>query len=378
MYGLVFAGGGAKGAYQIGVWRALTELDIKVGLSVGTSVGALNGALYAQKEYELAKDLWLNMSMKSVFSGEQEFLDGLEKTFNKQVFKNDMNFYRKFYRYVSENRGLDITPLRNNIQNILNEEKIRNSGIDFGFVTYSINERKPLKLFIDKIQEGEIKYYLLGSALVPGFAQDKNFPIKFIDGGIHDRFPIQMAIDKGYKDIIAVETRKKKPKKYLNANVTYIVPSGDTGNFLIFDKNTSKRNMTMGYLDGLRTFEKVFGHSYFFKDTFTNKQFLKSLMKMSNSKLGALFVKTIKPEEMTLKQFLEVDLPYIIKKLSLKNTYSYQDTIFSLLEYLLKYNEIERLELYSIEEALRLIDNDFLEESIESKVRDILKSIVVL
>lgn len=46
--GLVFAGGGGKGAYQIGVWRAVRELQLEQHIAVvaGTSVGALNGALF--------------------------------------------------------------------------------------------------------------------------------------------------------------------------------------------------------------------------------------------------------------------------------------------------------------------------------------------
>ena len=46
-YGLVLAGGGAKGIYQIGAWRAIRELEIPITCVVGTSVGAMNGAMVA-------------------------------------------------------------------------------------------------------------------------------------------------------------------------------------------------------------------------------------------------------------------------------------------------------------------------------------------
>ena len=32
-YGLVFDGGGARGAYQIGAWRALSEAGVKIRIS---------------------------------------------------------------------------------------------------------------------------------------------------------------------------------------------------------------------------------------------------------------------------------------------------------------------------------------------------------
>ena len=43
---LVLAGGGAKGSYQIGVWRALQELDWHPAIITGASVGTLNGCMF--------------------------------------------------------------------------------------------------------------------------------------------------------------------------------------------------------------------------------------------------------------------------------------------------------------------------------------------
>lgn len=40
---IVLGGGGAKGSYQIGVWKALRKLRVKYDIVTGTSVGALNG-----------------------------------------------------------------------------------------------------------------------------------------------------------------------------------------------------------------------------------------------------------------------------------------------------------------------------------------------
>ena len=48
-FGLVLSGGGAKGAYEVGVWKALEDYGITDDITVisGTSVGALNAALFA-------------------------------------------------------------------------------------------------------------------------------------------------------------------------------------------------------------------------------------------------------------------------------------------------------------------------------------------
>ena len=57
MKALVLSGGGAKGSYQIGVWKALRELNIHFDIITGTSSGALNGALMTQNSYHKAKVL---------------------------------------------------------------------------------------------------------------------------------------------------------------------------------------------------------------------------------------------------------------------------------------------------------------------------------
>lgn len=58
-WGLVLAGGGGKGAYEIGVWKALMERkDLHISAVSGTSVGALNGALFSTGDFELAQAIW--------------------------------------------------------------------------------------------------------------------------------------------------------------------------------------------------------------------------------------------------------------------------------------------------------------------------------
>ena len=46
-YALVLAGGGTKGAYQIGALKALKELGIEIEAITGASIGAINGAIVA-------------------------------------------------------------------------------------------------------------------------------------------------------------------------------------------------------------------------------------------------------------------------------------------------------------------------------------------
>lgn len=63
---LVLAGGGAKGSYQIGVWRALQELDWVPAIITGASVGTLNGCMFAMGKAEEAEALWRSLENHDV------------------------------------------------------------------------------------------------------------------------------------------------------------------------------------------------------------------------------------------------------------------------------------------------------------------------
>lgn len=89
--GLVLAGGGGKGAYELGVWKALDELKLTKYITVfsGTSIGAFNSVLFAMNDMKKADELWEEVTMdKLVPISKSELIKGVldyileEKTFN--------------------------------------------------------------------------------------------------------------------------------------------------------------------------------------------------------------------------------------------------------------------------------------------------------
>ena len=62
-YAIALAGGGSKGIYQIGAWKALKELGIEFVAITGTSIGAINGAFMVQGDLQKACDMWMNLRM---------------------------------------------------------------------------------------------------------------------------------------------------------------------------------------------------------------------------------------------------------------------------------------------------------------------------
>ena len=67
---LVLQGGGALGAYQVGVYEALHEAGIEPDWVIGTSIGAINGAIIAgnKPEHRLPRlrELWERFEQDSL------------------------------------------------------------------------------------------------------------------------------------------------------------------------------------------------------------------------------------------------------------------------------------------------------------------------
>ncbi len=272
MYGLVLQGGGAKGSYHIGVWKALRELGIKISAVTGTSVGALNGAFIAQDDFDIALKLWENMNTEKVFNASQkvhEFFQEFEfdySDFNdyKKIFrKKNLETYPIIMAELVENKGLDISPLRELIDSMLDEDKIRNGNCDFGLVTISLSDFKPMKLFIEDIPVGKLSEYLLATSFLPVFKQQKLDGKTFIDGGFYDNLPVDMMVERGYKNIITSEIQFGVIRDIINykkvnrndANVIRIMASEDLGGILQFEEQTSKRNIKTGYEDTMKIFK---------------------------------------------------------------------------------------------------------------------------
>ncbi len=65
--GLLLCGGGAKGAYQIGCWKALREARLDGFAAIaGSSVGAMNAALIASGRFEKGDRTWRRLRARDV------------------------------------------------------------------------------------------------------------------------------------------------------------------------------------------------------------------------------------------------------------------------------------------------------------------------
>lgn len=266
-FGLVLGGGGSKGAYEMGVWKALCELGIEIDIVTGTSIGALNGALVAQKDYDKAMDVWNNLNYEAVLSNVKnvEFttVEGAKK-----LVKNAL-------REIVVDGGMDTQPLEKLIYENIDEQKLRSSDIKLGIVTVELPAMKVAELTCDMIAEGEVCEYLLASAAIyPAFKRREIGGNMFIDGGYRNNLPVDFAASLGAEDILAVDLDSiglVPRRKRTDVNVTVLKSYWSLGNFLVFEQNLIQKNIKLGYNDTLKLFGKLEGYGYTFEPGETQK-----------------------------------------------------------------------------------------------------------
>lgn len=262
-YGLVLAGGGAKGAYQIGAWRALRELGIEFNAIAGTSIGAINGALMAQGSFETAMRFWSNAEVSNGINLPFELKSG-ENLFSLS------NMPQIFYE-VLRNGGIDISPAKKIVEDNISEEAVRASNIPLAIVTFNLNNMKPVELFVSDMPEGTMIDYIMASARFPGLNKQGPDDAQYLDGGVYDNAPLGILRRHGYHRLIVIDISSRKGMAHKEdwscANIVYIRPyvPEDLGAAFEFDKDMNERRMEMGYYDTKKAFGELFGKDYYFK-----------------------------------------------------------------------------------------------------------------
>ena len=262
MKGLVLEGGGTKGAYQLGAYKALKELGMEFDGIVGTSIGALNAAFIIQGDYDIMEDIWLNQDYKSFMIIEEDLY---EKYKNTEFKVKDIVAIVDLMNRVRKNEGIDITPLKNLLKEYIDEDKIRKSSKDFGLVTVYLDKKIiPQHLMKEDIPEGQLVDYLIASASLPIFQLDKLDDKLYLDGFLSDNTPVGLLANKKYDDIIVLRlsndvTGDKNLKKYVDINLTVIKPSMDLGGSLNKDKDHMEKLFKLGYMDVMKTYKRYDG-----------------------------------------------------------------------------------------------------------------------
>jgi len=354
-YGLVLEGGGAKGSFQIGAWRALREAGIKLKGVSGVSVGALNGALICMDDPEKAEDIWHNINYSAVMDFNMNTGSILETA--EEIKK------------LIKDRGVDITPLKKLLHETVDEEKIRNSHCELFATTFSVSDMKLLNIDVKSASEGKMEEILLASAFFPVFKTEKLSGKLYTDGGGFNNVPLDVLVDRGYQDVIVVRIygpgydREKKVKIPEGTNIYHIAPREELGGVLEFDKKRSRKNMALGYLEASRLLYGLDGRRYYIYAPYEEPYYFDRMM--SELELLKIYLESVLDEEALAyldgyRFYTENVFPELARELKLKPDWDYKDMYLAMLEELAVTFKISRYRVYKADELAREIHKSLL------------------
>lgn len=258
---LVLGGGGSLGAYELGAWRALRDMDVEFHMVTGTSIGAINAALIAQGDYDLVDRLWSTVTVDHVM------VDGINMYTEIEKYLNQRTELRAFLRRYAKNRGADISPLVDLVTKSVDERRVRASKLELGLVAVEFPTLSPLELMLPDIPDGQLVDYLMASAACfPAFPVYHIGDKGYIDGGYYDNLPVNLALKNGADEVIAIDLfgTPAHPTMVGRPWMTFVQPSRALGPILMFDREVLDRNILLGELDTLRAFGRVLGRRYSF------------------------------------------------------------------------------------------------------------------
>lgn len=263
--GLVLSGGGGKGAYELGVWKALKDLKIDKHIDVfaGTSIGAFNAVLFAQDDMEAAERLWDEVTMDKLIPLSK--LQLFKKGVGLLIGGKNPNFAAKYMSQkfeegaVSKSGAVDIINKYLKIESI----KLRNK------VCYAACTQLPdlkVKYFrINDYSDALGKEMIIASASLPLIYDcTEILGEKYIDGGVVDNTPIQPVYGEGCDIIIVVMLNKDSRinrELYPKAKIIEILPKNLDETVLTgtlnLDDDAKKNRIKEGYNDTMNLLEPI-------------------------------------------------------------------------------------------------------------------------
>ncbi|MEL6986119.1 MAG: patatin-like phospholipase family protein, partial [Actinomycetota bacterium] len=186
----VLSGGGAYGAAQVGMLRALIEAGITPDLVVGSSVGALNGVRYAASPgdaIDALTEAWRGMAKTRVFGGRTQVGRG----------------WSAMRRFLRRNTPSLCSPdaLRALIDDNMPIPTLEDLPIPAAVVVTDVLAGRPKVL-----TRGELGPLLQATSAIPGiFPPVQIDGCIYVDGGVSANVPIRQAIAAGARSVIVLD-----------------------------------------------------------------------------------------------------------------------------------------------------------------------------
>lgn len=263
--GLVLSGGGGKGAYELGVWRALVEMKLDKYIEVvsGTSIGAFNAALFAQGDIDNAQALWDEVTMEKLIPMTK--MDLFKKGVALALGVKSINFVKKHMSDRLETGDFPKDGAYEVVNKFIDIKKVKESGK----ICYAACTELPdckVKYFKINDYDDEVgREIIMASASLPLIYDSSEVDGKrYLDGGMVDNTPIQPVYGEGCDLIIVVHLSKEgnvDRSLYPNAQIIEVIPKSLDDSMingtLNLDGGAKRLRTQQGYDDTMNLLEPI-------------------------------------------------------------------------------------------------------------------------
>lgn len=259
--GLILGGGGSKGSYTAGVWRALREAGQHFDIVAGTSIGALIGAMVTADDFEGCMNLLSGMGSDSVTTHPFLFPS---QYLNQSMKQDQVNTFLQDYSAG----GPSFRPLQQAYLKYFNFEKFESSPIDFACVTYNLSQARPQVFYKAQMTEENFMDQLLASAsYFPSYNFCRMGDDYYIDGSFAEIVPWKTGLQMGAQELTVISLAEPGEKDDVpsDAGFTVIRPILKLAYAVDFESSTLMRQAEIGYLEGLKYLGKAPGYLYTFR-----------------------------------------------------------------------------------------------------------------
>ena len=181
----------------------------------------------------------------------------------------------------------------------------------------------------------------------------------YVDGMFVDNLPIGMLEKKGYKDIVAIRIQDNLQgtisiKKHSDLNLKVVYPSEYLGGSMNKDRDHIQKNINLGYLDTMKTFEKYDGVRFYFRNAgnITEDMCFEKIRRMKKEDIKLLCQVLNIKRNPDLRTLMEAIIPKAGELLSLPKNFTYRDLYFAFYENALERNGKNRVKVYDINSVI--------------------------
>ena len=229
--GLVLSGGFAKGAYQVGVLKAIKDFfkEEPIKYVSASSIGVLNAYSFMLDKLDIAEKMWNNLN----FTGFNSFLNNCVRgTYITEAINEIVNGSGELQHYLYS-------------------------------ACFNITKVKLDYINLKEVKQCDIKSYLQASVSMPIFSTAIEISgIKYVDGGFIDNIPVQpiMKYPFDYAIVVHFDNNYLFENDYFDSKLIKInfIDNKIVRDSLAFDKNSISYMINAGYEKSMSLFNMIF------------------------------------------------------------------------------------------------------------------------